>query len=59
MNINKSVGSTDSLSGVVVSRDDARMIQTIHNIVDHGKNAEVKRDKNGKLKVLKVTKEIA
>lgn len=49
----------NSIPTVTVSVEDARMIKKIHRIVDGGKNAEVKKGKNGEIKVLKVTKEIA
>lgn len=43
---------------VPVSQEDARMIQKVHTILDAGKNVEIKKDKSGKTKVFKVSKEI-
>ena len=44
---------------VMVSMEDAAMIKKVHKILAAGKNVEIRNDKNGKPKVLKVSKEIA
>ena len=44
---------------VMVSMEDATLIRKVHKILDAGKNVEIKNDKDGKPKVLKVSKEIA
>ena len=44
---------------VMVSMEDATMIRKVHKILDAGKNVEIRNDKDGKPKVLKVSKEIA
>ena len=45
--------------GDAVSEDDIKMIKKVHSILDAGKNVEIKKDPNGKPKVLKVSKELA
>ena len=55
----KTSNPRNNVPTATVSLEDARMIKKIHRIVDGGKNAEVKKGKNGEIKVLKVTKEIA
>jgi hypothetical protein len=44
---------------VMVSMEDAAMIRKVHKILAAGKNVEIRNDKDGKPKVLKVSKEIA
>ena len=44
---------------VMVSMEDATLIRKVHKILDAGKNVEIRNDKDGKPKVLKVSKEIA
>ena len=44
---------------VMVSMEDATMIRKVHKILATGKNVEIRNDKDGKPKVLKVSKEIA
>jgi hypothetical protein len=44
---------------VMVSMEDATLIRKVHKILDSGKNVEIRNDKDGKPKVLKVSKEIA
>ena len=44
---------------VTVSREEANLLRKIQKIVQAGKNVEIKGDKNGKIKVLKVSKELA
>ena len=44
---------------VTVSREEATLLHKIQRIVQTGKNVEIKCDRNGKLKVFKVSKEIA
>jgi len=36
-----------------------KLIKKVHKILDDGKNVEIKKDPNGKPKVLKVSKELA
>lgn len=45
--------------GDAVSEDDIKLIKKVHKILDDGKNVEIKKDPNGKPKVLKVSKELA
>ena len=47
------------LPEVMVSMEDAAMIRKVHKILAAGKNVEIRNDKDGKPKVLKVSKEIA
>ena len=42
-----------------VTDEDIKMIKKVHRILDAGKNVEIKKDPNGKPKVLKVSKELA
>jgi len=42
-----------------VSEEDIKMIKKVHRILDAGKNVEIKKDPNGKPKILKVSKELA
>jgi len=44
---------------VMVSMEDATLIRKVHKILDAGKNVEIRNDKDGKPKILKVSKEIA
>ena len=46
-------------NAITVSREEASLIQKIQRIVKTGQNVEIKCDRNGKLKVFKVSKEIA
>ena len=50
---------TPSEGKVMVSVEDATMIRKVHKILAAGKNVEIRNDKDGKPKVLKVSKEIA
>ena len=43
----------------MVSMEDAAMIKKVHKILAAGKNVEIRKDKDGKPKILKVSKEIA
>lgn len=42
-----------------MSKEDEKVIETIKRIVNRGNNAEVKKSKDGSLKVLEVKKHIA
>ena len=42
-----------------VTDEDIKMIKKVHRILDAGKNVEIKKDPNGKPKILKVSKELA
>ncbi len=42
----------------MVPREEATLIRKIKTITQAGKNVEIKRDRNGNLKVYKVSKEI-
>ena len=59
MSENKFSAPCNNVPTVAVSADDACLIRKIHRIVDGGNNAEVKKGKDGVLKVLEVTKKIA
>lgn len=48
-----------SMRSVLVSAEDAAMIKKVHQILDTGKNVEIKQDTTGKPKVYKVSKQIA
>ena len=41
-----------------MNREDENVLKAIKRILDSGNNAEVKRDKNGNLKVFEVKKHI-
>lgn len=44
---------------IMVTREEASLIRKIQRIVQTGQNVENKQDKTGRLKVFKVSKEIA
>ena len=44
---------------ITVTREEASLIRKIQRIVQTGQNVEIKQDKTGRLKVFKVSKEIA
>ncbi len=43
---------------VLVAAEDAELIKKIRRVLKTGSNAEVKKDKNGKPKVFRVSREI-
>lgn len=45
--------------GDAVSEDDIKLIKKVHRILEDGKNVEIRKDPNGKPKILKVSKELA
>ena len=42
----------------LVAAEDAELVKKIHRVLRTGKNAEVRQDKNGSVKVFKVSREI-
>ncbi len=62
MNVNdddRTAGKQRDVHVTAVSEEDIRLIKKVHKIVDAGKNVEIKKDKNGNLKLLQVSKELA
>ena len=55
----RTTGKHKDVHGTAVSEEDIRLIKKVHKIVDAGKNVEIKKDKNGNLKLLQVSKELA
>lgn len=43
---------------VMVSVEDAKMVETVHKILNHGDDAEVRLTKDGGYKVLQVSKTV-
>ena len=56
---NKRAGQYECRRVEAVSDEDIKMIKKVHRILDAGKNVEIKKDPNGKPKILKVSKELA
>ena len=55
----RSAGKHKKVQVTAVSEEDIKLIKKVHKIVDEGKNVEIKKDKDGNLKLLQVSKELA
>ena len=56
MNKTNSMNSGTHLSNVMVSAADAHVLNTIHEIVKRGNDVEIRRERDGALKVFEVNK---
>ena len=56
----KSLGIiTKNVSRTLVPLEEITVLRQIHEILDSGKNVEIRKDPKGQIKIYKVSKEIA
>lgn len=55
---NRHVDKNCKVCVAAVSEEDIKLIKKVHKIVNTGKNVEIRKDKDGNLKLLQVSKEI-